>query len=179
MDAASVTSHGTTSFTEAEFRSALGLLPTGVVVVTVAAPGGVRAGVTCNSFTSLSLDPPLVLFCIANDSRTWSQVRAAGTFCVNVLASNHDRVGVRFAADEGDRFIEGTWVERPGGYGLADALCWIDCTVETSYDGGDHRIVVGRVRHFQVVAYRSPLVFYQGRFTRLVETVAKVSTPSG
>lgn len=150
-------------FDAAEFRRVLGRLPTGVVVVTAADADGSPAGMTCNSFTSVSLDPPLVLFCVGNASTTWPRLRAAGRFCVNVLAEHHDTVSARFARD-GDRFAEGTWLRRPSGYALADALCRLDCTIETEYDGGDHRIVLGRVTSLESGPDHPPLIFHRGGY---------------
>nr|WP_221380632.1 flavin reductase family protein [Actinoplanes polyasparticus] len=103
------------------FRRVLGRLPTGVVVVTGAGPDGEPAGMTCNSFTSVSLDPPLVLFCVSYTSTTWPLLRTSGRFCVNVLASHHDLLSSRFASGA-DRFSPGDWVTRPGRFGLADAV---------------------------------------------------------
>lgn len=155
----------TSSFDTTTFRRVLGRLPTGVAVITAVGPDGVPVGMTCNSFTSVSLDPPLVLFCVARVSRTWPHLQAAGVFCVNVLASHHDAVSDRFASRVGDRFAGARWVTRPAGMGLLDAISWIDCTIVSEYDGGDHVIVVGRVLELQNLDDESqPLIFHRGEY---------------
>jgi 3-hydroxy-9,10-secoandrosta-1,3,5(10)-triene-9,17-dione monooxygenase reductase component len=84
---------------------------------------------------------------------------------VNVLASHHDEVSGRFAARGRDRFAGLRWVRRPCGAGIADAVSWIDCEIEARHDGGDHLIVVGRVRHLHVIdEKRRPLVFHRGGY---------------
>lgn len=105
------------SFDSVTFRRVLGQLPTGITVITAVGTDGAPVGMTCNSFTSVSLDPPLVLFCVARTSTTWPRLDAAGSFCVNVPASHHDEVSGRFATRGPDRFAGLRWVRRPCGRG--------------------------------------------------------------
>jgi flavin reductase (DIM6/NTAB) family NADH-FMN oxidoreductase RutF len=155
-----------TSTDEARFRQVLGHFATGVTVVTGLA-GAEPVGLAVNSFTSVSLEPALVAFCVAKRSRTWPQLRAAGAFCVNILAEDQEALSRAFAAHPPDRFLGVGW--RPGRSGspiLAGVLAWIECTLEAEHDAGDHVIVVGRVRELDVGTEGRPLVFYRGGYGR-------------
>ena len=155
-----------TSIDEARFRQVLGRFATGVTVVTGLA-GGEPVGLAVNSFTSVSLEPALVAFCVAKRSRTWPRLRVAGTFCVNILAEHQEALSRAFAGRPPDRFLGVGW--RPGRSGapvLADVLAWIECTVEAEHDAGDHVIVVGRVQDLDVGHEGRPLVFYRGGYGR-------------
>jgi flavin reductase (DIM6/NTAB) family NADH-FMN oxidoreductase RutF len=148
-------------------REVLGHFASGVVVVTAAGPGG-PFGFTCQSFSSLSLDPPLVSFCPARSSSTWPRIREVGAFCVNVLADEHERHSVRFARSGVDRFAGVSWAPGPGGAPVLDGVAaWVAATLEYEYDGGDHTIVVGRVRALGADPARAPLLFHRGRYGRL------------
>jgi flavin reductase (DIM6/NTAB) family NADH-FMN oxidoreductase RutF len=146
----------------AEFRHVLGHLPTGVTVITAFAPE--PTGMAVNSFTSVSLSPPLVLFCPAKSSTTWPQICEAGSFCVNILAHNHEQVSRRFALSGADRFAELPWHRRDGGPAVDDAVGWIDCSVYDEHEAGDHTIVVARVEALAVAGDVAPLVFSRGRY---------------
>ena len=155
-----------TSIDEARFRQVLGRFATGVTVVTGLAAGE-PLGLAVNSFTSVSLEPPLVAFCVAERSRTWPGLRTAGTFCVNILTEDQEALSRAFAGRPPDRFLGVGW--RPGRSGapiLADVLAWIECTVEAEHDAGDHVIVVGRVHDLGVAHEGRPLVFYRGGYGR-------------
>ena len=148
-------------------RHVLGHLPTGVTVLTGRGPDG-PAGMAANSVTSVSLDPPLILVCPAKVSETWPVLRAAGRFCVNVLAEHHEEISRRFARKGVDRF-EGLGVhDRAAGPALDDAVAWIDCTVRDEHDAGDHSIVVADVLGMDAVEERVPLVFLRGRYGTFV-----------
>ena len=150
----------------ARFRQMLGHFATGVTVVTTADEGE-PSGLSVNSFTSVSLDPPLVAFCVANVSTTWPRIRAVGSFCVNILAEDQEDVSRAFARRSADKFRGIGW--RPAESGapiLAGALAWLDCEVENEYGGGDHVIVVGRVRAMGIGREVGPLVFYRGGYGR-------------
>lgn len=148
----------------AAMREVLGQFATGVVVVTAAGPDG-PLGFTCQSFVSLSLDPPLVSFAPARTSTTWPRIRESGTFCVNVLAEDHAHHSARFARSGGDKFADVDWTPGPGGAPVLVGVCaWVDCTLEQEYDGGDHTIVVGRVRALGADHRRAPLVYHRGRY---------------
>src|SRR5579871_1117629 len=127
-----------------QFRQVLGHLPTGVTVVTGNGPGG-PVGMSANSVTSVSLEPPLILFCPARSSSTWPQIEASGRFCVNVFAAHHEEMSRRFSARGVDRFAGVAWHPRAAGPALDDAVAWIECTIDAVHEAGDHLIVVGAV----------------------------------
>jgi 3-hydroxy-9,10-secoandrosta-1,3,5(10)-triene-9,17-dione monooxygenase reductase component len=146
------------------FRDVLGHLPTGVTVVTAHHPDG-PAGMSSNSVTSLSLDPPLILFCPAMTSTTWPRIRESGAFCVNVFAAHHAEASRNFARTGVDRFEGVSWHDRPAGPALDDAVAWIECRIDAEYPGGDHVIVVGAVQHLEVREGEvEPLVFFRGQY---------------
>lgn len=147
-----------------ELRSCLGQFTTGVTVVSCEA-GGEPHGATVNSFTSVSLDPPLVLVSLARTTRACGYL-AGRPFTVNVLCEDQRDLALHFAGKPGER--PPTW--EPGGDGLAPrlsgSLAWIACAPWRSYDGGDHILYVGEVRGIEH-AGGDPLVFYGGSFREL------------
>lgn len=149
------------------FRTALGRYPTGVTVVTTRTPDGVAVGMTVNSFASVSLDPPLVLWSVGDDASCADVFAAAPRYVVNVLAADQEGLARRFALPEADRF-DGV----PTHPGLADiplidgALTVLECRLETVYPGGDHRILLGRVERFATRGGK-PLLFHEGMFDHL------------
>ncbi len=148
----------------AVMREVLGHFVSGIVVVTAAGADG-PLGFTCQSFASLSLDPPLVSFAPARTSSTWPQIRAAGTFCVNVLAAGHEDVSAGFARSGVDKFAGVTWEPGPCGAPVLDGVsAWIDCELWAEYDGGDHTIAVGRVFDLGADPSRPALLYYRGRY---------------
>jgi flavin reductase (DIM6/NTAB) family NADH-FMN oxidoreductase RutF len=150
----------------ARYRQVLGHFATGVTVVTTAS-GGVPAGLAVNSFTSVSLDPPLVAFCVAHTSSTWPRIRAAGAFCVNILAEDQEDVCRVFASKEPDKFRGIGWKPAVNGAPLlADVLGWIECDVDAIHEAGDHDLVIGAVRDLAVVREDGPLVFFRGGYGR-------------
>ena len=155
---------------EVEFRAVLSHFATGVVVVTGSTPDG-PAGLTCQSFSSLSLDPPLVLLSIARASLSWPRIRDTGRFAVNVLSSGQVDVSTAFAASGGDKFANVDW--HPGLFGnplLAGSLAQLECDLHAVHPGGDHEIVVGRVRALAAVPQLespSPLVFFRSAYRTL------------
>jgi 3-hydroxy-9,10-secoandrosta-1,3,5(10)-triene-9,17-dione monooxygenase reductase component len=147
-----------------DFRTVMGNFPSGVTVIT-ALEGQAPAGFTCQAFTSLSLDPPMISFAVARDSSTRPRVLAAGRFCVNVLAFDQHGLCKRFAARGVDRFQGVDWWRSPGGSPVLDGvIAWIDCTVEAEYPAGDHTIVLGNVRELACQRTAAPLVFHRGEF---------------
>ena len=148
------------------FRRVLGHLPTGVTVVTAFGSSG-PAALAANSVTSLSLDPPLILFCPARSSTTWPEIRRAGRFCVNVLAAHHQELSQQFATKGVDRFAGISCHERTSGPGIDDAVAWIDAELEVEHDGGDHTIAVARVVGLAAAAELLPLVFFRGTYGSL------------
>lgn len=163
-----MTTHPTeASVDEASMREVLGHFATGVVVVTAAGADG-PVGFTCQSFGSLSLDPPLVSLAAARASSTWPRIRQIGTFCVNVLADDHEHYSVRFARSGTDRFSGVRWRPGPVGAPVLDGVAaWVVATLEREYDGGDHTIVVGRVVAMDADPDRGPLLFHRGRYRRV------------
>ncbi len=158
------TDDGTIS--SARYRQVLGHFATGVTVVTTAADGE-PAGLAVNSFTSVSLTPPLVAFCVAETSSTWPRIKAVGSFCVNILSEDQEDLCRVFATRGVDKFRGVGW--RPAESGapiLMGALGWIDCSIHAEHSAGDHLIVVGRVRDLGVAREGGPLVFYRGGYGR-------------
>ncbi|MFD9390348.1 flavin reductase family protein [Streptomyces sp. NPDC060000] len=156
-----------------EFRRVLGSFASGVTVVTAAAAEGEDAGVgpagfACQSFSSLSLDPPLVAFMVGRTSTSWPRIARAGTFCVNVLSADQGPLCRAFAASGTDRFAGVAHDASPvsGAPRLTGTLAWIDCTIHAVHTGGDHLIVVGRVNALGTGegADGPPLLFHRGRF---------------
>lgn len=153
------------------FREVLGHYPTGVVVITAICADGTPGGLAVGTFTSVSLDPPLVAFLPAKSSTSWPAMRDAGGFCVNVLGADHGHVCAQFSRSGTDKFAGLDW--KPGVLGnpvLADAMAWVDCELEVIHDAGDHEIVLGRVRDLEVRdAGSGPLVFFRGAFGSLAD----------
>lgn len=149
----------------AELRRHLGYFATGVTVITARDADG-PVGFACQSFSSLSLDPPLVLFCVDRDSRSGGRVRAAGRFCVNVLAEDQRALCDRFGSSQGARF-DGLEFDdsRWGVPMLPGVLVRIHAEVEAVHAAGDHDIVVGRVIELDSVRQGRPLVFFRGGFS--------------
>lgn len=152
---------------DAEFRQVLGRFPTGVAVVTSLAAGEAPVGLSVNSFTAVSLDPPLVAICVSRDSGTWASMRPSGAFCVNVLAEDQEALSRRFARPGAERFQGVGWDPSPSGAPrLHGVLAWIDCGIEAVHPGGDHEICVGRVRALDVERQDGPLVYFRGGYGR-------------
>ena len=145
-------------------RDVLGNFASGVTVLTAATDDG-PLGFTCQSFSSLSLDPPLVAFAPARTSQTWPRLREIGRFCVNVLAEGQDAVSQNFARSRADRFAGVSWTPSPHGSPvLDDVVAWIDGELWAEYDGGDHTIVVARVLDLGAHPERRPLLFHRGAY---------------
>ncbi|HTK80465.1 MAG TPA: flavin reductase family protein [Rhizomicrobium sp.] len=155
------------SLDQRALRDALGCFPTGVAVVTTAAPP-VAMGITVNSFTSVSLDPPLVLWCLNRRSDRFETFFNATAYTISILGSAHQSVSSKLAKP-GSHNLEGIELitTQLGPPALADALAIFECASEASYDGGDHVILVGRVLRFARREAGAPLVFFQGRYGAL------------
>jgi flavin reductase (DIM6/NTAB) family NADH-FMN oxidoreductase RutF/DNA-binding IclR family transcriptional regulator len=165
---------------QAWFRQVLGQYPTGVSVVTAKAADGTRVGFVVGSFTSVSLDPPLVAFLPAKASNTWRQMEGLGSFCVNVLGAEQEEVCRAFASKRDDKFDGVEHREAPSGSPIIDGVvAWIDCDVESVTEAGDHYIVVGRVRHLDVEAPSLPLLFFQGGYGRFSPHSMAAGDPRG
>ena len=149
-----------------EFRRALSCFATGVAVVTTLDSSGERVGMTISSFNSVSLDPPLVLWSIANNSNSYDAFINAEYFAVNVLTMEQQHLSDRFAQRGADKF-EGLEC-REGLHGapiLPEYAACFECSTEHRYEGGDHKIIVGRVLRLED-RESDPLIFYRGRFLR-------------
>lgn len=152
-----------------QMRRVLGSFATGVTIITAHGPSG-PVGMAANSFTSVSLDPPLVLFCAGKSSTTWPDIREAGHFCVNVVREDGESLCRQFAAKGVDRFADVSHREvATGAPVLEDALAWVDCEITAEHDAGDHVIVVGRVLALDGddADTATPLVFFRGGYGQL------------
>jgi flavin reductase (DIM6/NTAB) family NADH-FMN oxidoreductase RutF len=149
----------------AHFRRVLGHYPTGVSIVTALDEAGAPLGMVVGSFTSVSLEPPLIAYFAMVTSRTYALIRPSGRFCVNVLAADQEPLCRAFASRGADKFAGVSW--HPAATGspiLDDAVAWIDCETEVVHSAGDHDIVVGRVVDLDVAAPRPSLLFFQGGY---------------
>lgn len=161
------------------FRTTMGHYPTGVVLVTGLDADGEPVGMVVGSFTSVSLDPPLIAFLPARESQRFQRLRAAASFCVNVLAHDQGELCRTFAGKGGNDFSGIEWSRSPNGAPiLHGSVAWIDCTLESISEGGDHYIVLGRVQHLEVVNPVPPLLFFQGGYGRFspLSFLARVDT---
>lgn len=145
------------------FREALGHYPTGVALITATLADGELVGMVVGTFTSVSIDPPLVAFLPDRGSKTFAKLREADSFCVNVLASDQaDLVGGWRGAES---FAELAWRPSPSGAPiLTESVAWIDCDYHQIVDAGDHYIVLGQVNALEVQRPTCPLLFFQGGF---------------
>jgi flavin reductase (DIM6/NTAB) family NADH-FMN oxidoreductase RutF len=160
----------TTEVSPTQLREAMGHFATGVTIITSVGPDGAPVGTTANAVTSLSLEPPLVLVCFDLKSATLAAIRGHGAFAVNVLGHRQHQLSANFAR----RGLSAAWDEvrhqrgPTGSPRLADVIAVIECTVEHALPGGDHEIVIGRVRHVETNGEgASPLVFWRGRYASL------------
>ena len=153
------------SIDPALFRETLGHYPTGVAVVTAVAEDGKPAGMVVGTFSSVSLDPPLIAFFPASTSKSFEQLRTARTFAVNVLASDQEPLCRKLATGGAGKFDGVRW--RPGPLGspiLEGAVSWVECTFEQISETGDHYIVLGRVHELAIERSTLPLLFFQGGY---------------
>ena len=151
-----------------DFRNALGAYATGVTIVTAAAPDGQPYGLTCNSFASVSLNPPLVLWSLLSYSSSLTVFQNASHFAVNVLGTSQQVLADRFAKSSGDKFAGIDWVPGLGGAPLLGAtVAQFQCRTANRYYGGDHVIFLGAVEAY---AYNrnEPLLFSRGAYGRFV-----------
>lgn len=147
------------------YRDVMGRLPTSVVVVAGReAETGRAAGLVVGTFQSLSLDPPLVCFSVAETSSSWPKIRPGGLFSASVLATGQDEVCRALASKAEDKFSAVDWHASPDGTPrISGAHTWVDCETLHEWEGGDHLIVIARVRTLIVGDGHEPLVFYRGR----------------
>jgi 3-hydroxy-9,10-secoandrosta-1,3,5(10)-triene-9,17-dione monooxygenase reductase component len=153
---------------QARFREVLGHFATGVTIVT-ANEEGEPVGFSCQSFSALSLDPPMVILAPAKSSTSWPRIAQAGAFCVNILSDRQDAVCRAFAVSGGNKFNGVSWSPGPvtGAPVIADSLAVIECALGSIYEGGDHELVTGHVVGMDV-GEGSPLLFYRSGFGHFV-----------
>lgn len=146
------------------FRRAMSDFATGVAVVTGLDDAG-PVGFACQSFASVSLHPPLVMFCADHRSRSWPRIRRAGRFCVNVLGGHQDELCARFGSNDGRKFDGADWARsRWNTPVLPDVLMRVHADVHQVVAAGDHDIVVGRVLEVERLERHLPMIFFRGRF---------------
>jgi len=159
------------AFDSRAFRDALGCFPTGIAVITAISQETSHIGITVNSFTSVSLDPPLVLWCIDRRSRRYPSFAGAPGFTVSILASNHKAVSSRLAG-AGEHSLDGIALLPTvlGPPALAESLAIFECARENVQDAGDHAILIGRVLRFaRNDGAGAPLVYFQGKYGALAQ----------
>ncbi|TCH96460.1 flavin reductase [Roseococcus sp. SYP-B2431] len=149
-------------------RNAFGHFPTGVCIVAATLPNGERIGVTVNSFTSVSLDPPLLLVCLARSLRSHDALVTSGGFAITVLHGEQAPVSTRFASSGADKWLDMEASEgAAGGLILNPHLAWFDCAAHAALPGGDHTILLGRVLRHGTVEQAAPLLYYRGGYAAL------------
>lgn len=150
--------------TPAAMRRAMGSFATGVTVVT-GLDEGEPVGFACQSFASVSLEPPLVLFCADHRGRAWPRIRRSGRFTVNVLAEDQVDLCNRFGSSRGEKYDGLAWsVSGWGTPALPDVLMRVHAEVETVHVAGDHDVVVGRVLELELPREDRPMLFFRGQF---------------
>lgn len=154
-----------TRFGTDDFRAALGMFATGVTIVTARAPDGQPVGLTANSFNSVSLTPPLVLWSLARKASTLPAFEGGSHYAINILAADQRSLAEQFASRAADRFAGVAWHEGGCGAPLIDgAAAVFECFNRSRYEEGDHVIFVGEVERCAVAAGSTPLIFHGGRF---------------
>lgn len=149
--------------TPAEMRRVLGHFCTGVTIV-AGMHGDEPVGLACQSFTSVSLEPPLVLICVAHTSTSWPRIRQAGRFCVNVLAADQQHVSAGFGRSGGDKFAGLPWHPTPWGPAIDGVLATVGCDITEARPAGDHDLVIGHVRELVTHRDSEPLLFFRGQY---------------
>ena len=156
------------AFDQRDFRSALGHFATGITVVTACAADGELVGVTANSFNSVSLDPPLILFSLDRQAFSFPAFEAAGHFAVNILSEAQTSLSQNFARTQGDKWA-GIAYHRwsTGSPILTGCLAAFECRTHAIHDGGDHRIFIGEVLRFEARPDGDPLIYFRGSYSAL------------
>lgn len=147
------------------FRDVVGRYPTGVTVVTTSVRGE-PLGMTCSSFTSVSLNPPLVAFLPTKQSRVFASIQRTGTFCVNLLADSQRNISEQMASRRDDKFTGVAWTpsSATGSPLLSGVVGYIDCAVHAAHEAGDHYVVIGRVLDLAVGGGGEPLLYHRGTY---------------
>ena len=153
------------AFSPLEFRAALGMFATGVTIVSARAPTGELVGLTANSFNSVSLDPPLVLWSLSQRSLSLDAFRTGSHYAINVLAADQHELALRFATPLTDRWDGVAWTPGVAGAPLiTGAMAHFECFNKSRYEEGDHVIFVGQVEQVAHRPEATPLLFHGGRF---------------
>lgn len=154
----------------ARFRQVLGSYPTGVCVITATGANDAPVGMVVGTFTSVSLDPPLVGFLPDKNSSSWPQIEAAGRFCVNILGSNQQELCRKVSAKGPDKFAQVEWSRSAHGLPvLADTIATIECDLHSVTEAGDHWFVLGAVLAMDVTRDEDPMLFHKGRYGGFAE----------
>ncbi len=149
------------------FRDVMGTFTTGVTIITTL-ENKIPHGITANSFTSVSLSPPLVMFCLGKSSTNFDAFMNSDCFAVNILTAKQDALSTHFATFEGDRFDGLNWSTwETGAPILQNVISAIDCRREATHDAGDHVIMVGLVVRAEVQNQSSPLLYFKGGYETL------------
>jgi flavin reductase (DIM6/NTAB) family NADH-FMN oxidoreductase RutF len=158
------------------FRQLLGCFPTGVAIITTRAADGRPVGLTCNSFSSVSLEPPLVLFSLRKASSLLRTFVEADTFAINILSQSQDALSGRFASSKiADKFEGVAWSPGPLGTPLIDdCLAGFECRLFARHEAGDHDVFIGEVKHMNAGSADHALVFYKGAYMMLAESLRKL-----
>ncbi len=153
------------NFSKSEFRTALGMFATGVTIVTARTAEGTLVGLTANSFNSVSLDPPLVLWSLSRTAASMPAFQAGSHYAINILGADQQALALRFAAKGVDRFADVEFIEGVGGAPLlAGAAATFECFNRSRYNEGDHVIFVGEVESCTPREGASPLLYHGGKF---------------
>lgn len=159
-----------TAIDPAGFRQVLGAYPTGVCAITALGADGKPVGMVVGTFTSVSLDPPLVGFLPDKSSSTWPQIEAAGRFCVNVLGSDQQAVCRQIAARGPEKFKDVDYAVSTNNLPLiADAVARIECSLHSVSEAGDHWFVLGKVLSMDISRDEDPMLFHRGRYGGFAE----------
>jgi 3-hydroxy-9,10-secoandrosta-1,3,5(10)-triene-9,17-dione monooxygenase reductase component len=168
-EAADIADNEAAQLAARKFRDTLGRYASGVTVVT-AISADEPVGMTCQSFSSISLSPPLVMFSPARTSRAWPAIQRAGSFCVNFLAAGQEQLSNTMASRGTDKFAGIEWSLSKTGSPMFDGIVgYVDCTIEAVHEAGDHHVVIGRVQDMDFTADADgaspdPLLFFQGAY---------------
>jgi 3-hydroxy-9,10-secoandrosta-1,3,5(10)-triene-9,17-dione monooxygenase reductase component len=159
---------GGKGWTDREFRDVLGHFCSGLTVI-AAVVDGQPVGMTCQSFFSVSIDPPLVAMCLGKKSRTFPEIQRVGSLAVTVLSDDQQVISDTLSVSSDDKWLGVSWT--PGlvtGHPILEgSLAALECDLERVVDAGDHVLVIGRVRHLSCDSSRSPLLFYRGNYRQL------------
>ena len=160
------------NFDSSLLRQTLGCFPTGVVVAATVGDNGAPVGLTINSFNSVSLDPPLILWSLALTAPSISAFRTHSSFTINILSAEQKTLGLHFAKPSEEKFRNVDWREGyDGAPVICNALATLECRTYRRYEGGDHEIVLGEVMRLGS-SDKKPLVYHRGEFTELADSAA-------